>query len=93
MKQFEYRVVHPGRNYSTYTDFFDQDVHMCSCSEPLSYYADHFVYDGEGPLNNQCFTLVGWGAHCDCPVLILVLWDEQEQRTYLMSIEGVVEIR
>lgn len=65
MKQFEYeyRVVRPGCNYPTYTEFFEQDVYMCSYAEPLSYYADHFVYNGEDPLNNQCLTLVGWGVH------------------------------
>ena len=94
MKQFEYeyRVVRPGCNYPTYTEFFEQDVYMCSYAEPLSYYADHFVYNGEDPLNNQCLTLVGWGVHCARPALILVLWDDQAQRTYLMGSEGVVEI-
>ena len=91
--QFECRVVRPGCNYSTYTDFFDQEVHLCTCSQPLSFYANHFFCNGKAPYVDQELTVVGWGAHCDTPRLILVLWSEGERRTYLMGIEGVVEIR
>lgn len=86
---FDYRVIYPGFNYSTYTDFFDQPVVMCDYAEPLSYYVEHFVYDGDDPLIDQRLTLVGWGAHCCDPVLVFILWSEFERRTYLMRADGV----
>lgn len=89
MKQFECRVVRPGCNYSLYTDFFNHEVHLCTCSQPLSFYANHFCCTGKAPYFGQELTVVGWGIRLARPDLILVLWSDQEQRTYLMGIEGV----